>query len=214
MQQRKGVSALLVVGSILLVNPLYLDGLLVYPTGGDGFAIGGLYYAAVAGLGLVSVLAGLSMVLSLPERHGVATTISAIAIATVVLFVGYSRIVFGLVDVGETRILGYGHRKTFVVSVAAALFVAGGAVAGRRPSGLMGIPLVIGLGLVFVRTSRTGIHFPLLYFDLALLIAKSDLLGIPYLGGVILSIAGWVGGAFGFYGRKRRVLALPNDARG
>jgi hypothetical protein len=188
--RRLGFAIGLIAGIALLVNPLYLDGMLPYPTEGDGFAIGGLYHAVVAGLGLLMVLGALA---AAGADRTAADPVLVVCVAAVPLFVGYEAVVGAVVDPLETRILGYGHRKTFVVGVVAAAFALGaGATSDRSPS-LALVPLLLGLGFVVVER-RLPLTLPL---DLLLVLFSADLLGVPFLGSLAFVGAALFGGGLG-----------------
>lgn len=185
-------------GAVLLANPLYLDGLLYYPTSGDNWAVGGQFHAAISALGLVAVLGATAITTSLPDRYGLAETIAAVAVATVVLFASYSSLVAGALAPPDTRILGYGHRKTFVAAVVAALFVVGGAVGGRCRRALAGVPLALLTGLGFVALAP---WFRVPWADVLLLAFLPDVLGIPFVGTALYAVAVLFGGVLGALSR-------------
>jgi hypothetical protein len=178
-----------IAGVALLANPLYLDRLLVYPTVGDGFAIGGHYHAALAGLGLVLALGAVAPFV--PD--GRVDPVLAVAVGAVLLFVGYEAVVGAAMDPRETRILGYGHRKTFIVGVVASLFALGAAATSERTPAVALAPLLLGLTFVVVSRGIAG-TLPL---DLLLLLFSADLLGVPFLGGLAVAAAAVVGGVVG-----------------
>lgn len=188
--RRLGFALVLAVGIALLANPIYLDGMLPYPTEGDGFAAGGLYHAVISGLGLVLAVGALA---AASAGRTAVDPVLGVCVAAVLLFVGYEAVVGAAMDPFETRILGYGHRKTFLVGLVAAAFALGaGATSDRSPS-LALVPFLLGLAFV-VAERGPPVTLPL---DLLLVLFSADLLGVPSLGGLAFVAAALFGGALG-----------------
>ena len=192
------VVLLLVTGVALVLNPLYLDRLLPYPTAGDGFDLTGLYHAAFSTCGFLALGVGVDTLhtddrLSAERALGVA----AVAVVAFALWNGLSNRLF--VDVlrvpalsswrSFVNPLGYPGGETVLVESFVALgFPLGVALRDGDGRGVLLVggafllAFLVDLLLGFVGAVR-GI------FGLFLLVSSSDLLGVPMLGAAFVVAA-------------------------
>lgn len=187
----------LVPGAVALIaNPLYLDGLLIYPVSGDGFNVGPQYHAALAGLGLLVLLSAAIWLLPVEIHDETELVILGSALGVITVYVLYQWIVGVSMDPRETYLLGSGHRKTLIVSTLVVVFTIGAGVTAREPQIGFLAPLLYLPGILLVLVEPRSL-FPTI-LDHLLLVASSDLLGIPLLGGLVLLAAAVYGSWFGW----------------
>lgn len=185
---------MIVLAIILLANPVYVDELLIYSTNSDDFYLGHLYHAAITGLGFVMLFGAGERVIAKEHQLDIAVVVTSIAVLSVVAFVLYSWLIAEFIAPGRTGILGAGHRKTFIASLVAAFFVAGAAVAARRPRLLIGVPIVLVAGGLFLALDPS---YGFRVGDIVFLAVFHHLLGVPLLGTLLLLAAAVVGGVWG-----------------
>lgn len=192
-------SLLLLLGVVTVLNPLYLDQMLPYPTRGDGWDLTGLYYAALSTVGFL-FLSGGAYAVGRRDRL-TAKQALGLAVLAVAMFVGFNYVwnraiidVLGVRGASHSELrylinpLKYpGGETVFIESVVALLFPLGIAVSDRDRSGVL---LVVG-GIVTALVIDLLLSFPIGYagvLGLVLLLVSSDLLDIPFLGALIAFI--------------------------
>lgn len=175
-------------GILLLANPIYLGRLSIYPLVGWGDLP--LFSAGLAVLGVLGVLAAVVMHI---EYSGDVRAWIGISVATVPAFAMYD-ILLSLVWLPSTdAITGFFHTQLIVGSLIVAAFSAGALFrAGYRWS--VGIPVLNVLPYIVIYLTIWQFD-PILEPAVDLLIFFTDdrILGIPYLGTILVLIAGVLG---------------------
>ena len=175
------------MGILLLSNPLYLDELSVYP--GVGWGSLPLFYAALSTLGML--LLGIAGAITF-GRTPSTRSIFAVAVVGVVGFGLFDLSLFVLPGV-EFELANYTARRLFVGSLVAASFALGAAsrFGNRRTVGAaLALPLPAFV-LLLVDWRFDPILGPAL--DMLFFLREEVLLGVPYLGTILLIAAAVIG---------------------
>lgn len=190
-----GAVAFGLAGVVLLANPAYLDSLSVYP--GIGWEILPLFHAALGSTGML--LVGIAGALA-TGRAGEPRAVLAVAGFALAGFVGYDVV---LALLGEfDPVAGYATRRFLLASLVAAGFALGASLpGGHLRTAAAGVALPIPGLVAFLADWRFDpILEPVL--DLAFFLRAEVVLGIPYLGSVLLVAAVVLGIGWSFGGAR------------
>ena len=204
--------AAVVVGLLLVTNPLYLGAITAPPESSDQFRASGVYYAEFTAAGFVALIAGAHALLRddpLDAREA-----TAIAAGAVVGTVAAHRVTFDVAPsvlgeaaywaVGGTIVTSLNHPSgegLFIEVAVATLFVLGVVAAvGVEESTdvLVGLAVVFG-ALVLLRSALVGI------FSIVGAGLRPDLLGVPVLSFLVVATPFVLGRYY------NALLAVPED---
>lgn len=200
--------ALLVVGSLLAANQLYLDALLPYPTAGDGWRMTGVYVAELGVVGWLAVLVGVERLRNAPRtvRRSAGVAFGAV-IAHVLLnraLLYASRALLGDAAYDGTLVvpLSYpgGEGLLIEFTLATLFFLVAGSRVGQLRSHR---DLLAGFAAAFLLSTL----LPLVYggfptgplqaaFGVFIAAASSDLAGVPFLSALVVAAAPALGVAY------------------
>ena len=189
---RLAAVGLVTAGILLLLNPLYLDELSVYP--GVGWGSLPLFYAALGTLGMLSLaIAGAITIGRTPDVRSV----FAVAIVGVVGFGLFDLLLFILPEI-EFELANYATRRLFVSTIVATSFVLGAVSRfGNRSSVAAALAIPLPAFVVLLVDWRFDpILGPLL--DMLFFLRAEVVLGVPYLGIILLVVAALLGAGWGF----------------
>ena len=188
---RPAAGGLATAGVLLLLNPLYLDEFSVYP--GVGWGSLPLFYAALSTLGVLSLgIAGAITIGRIPDVR----SIFAVAIVGVVGFGLFDLSLFVLPEI-EFELANYATRRLFVSTLVAASFALG---AVSRFRSRLSVAAALALPLpAFVILLVDWRFDPILgpALDMLFFLRAEVILGVPYLGFVLLIVAALLGAGWG-----------------
>lgn len=196
-------SGMLILALILLANPLYLQDPFIDRS--IGFYIGPLFHAALSGLGFMVLFGAIASLWSISNRMNIEMAVTSIGILGVIGYVAFVWLITGPGGLSETRILGWGHRKTYIVSVVAALFVTGTAISARRSSVLWGVPVVLIIGMAFFAMDQIR-GYRLITDIFGIVFNGFVVLGIPVIGLFLLAFGGIFGGIWAHFEYSKKAV--------
>lgn len=179
-------------GVLLLLNPLYLDDLSVYP--GVGWESLPLFYAALGTLGMLSL--GIAVAITIGRTFDV-RSVFAVAIVGVVGF-GLSDLLLFILPEIEFGLANYATRRLFVSTLVAASFALGAVSrfrSRRSVAAALALPLPAFV-ILLVDWRFDPILGPTL--DMLFFLRAEVILGVPYLGFVLLVLAALLGAGWGY----------------
>lgn len=189
-------AGLLSAGLVLFVNPAYLGALSIYP--GTGWTFLPLFHAALSALGLLAVASGWFL---LRSARPAPLELAVLAGVTVVAVPLYGSALVAILGADGSAFSGYGGYRSFVAALVATSYALGfGIVSRSERAVLVGVATPLApLVLVIVRWPSGALLEPIL--ELHFLLTGGPLLGIPYLGALVILGAGalgsWLGSAAG-----------------
>lgn len=185
----------MVVGAVLLANPLWIGPLTVYPGTGWGFLP--LFHAAFSALGVLLVALG---VISLRRSRCAPTVreLTVVAAGTVIFVPLYGYGLTMAIGSDGPLMAGYEFKQALVAALVVAAFMVGHwLVSRRRETVLLGLGVpVIPLVIVVVQWRSGALLGPVV--DFWFLFTASPLLDIEYLGTGIFVTAFALGIGIGY----------------